>query len=108
MKFVIALLIGCFIAFCGGCATTPTASQVQAIENACAIDAGIRPIVTELLAVPGLATPAESLAVSTARNIIDPICANPSASPKANTLAALTGASMNIVNIVTALKARQK
>jgi len=94
------------IALCA-CTTTPTANQVAAITNACAIDAGIRPTITELLAIPGLATPAEITAVATARAVIDPICANPSATPQANALAALTGASAQVIAIVTTLQARK-
>jgi len=104
---LVALLAAILLIPLNGCSTTPTQNEIAAITNACAIDSGIRPIVTELLAVPGLATPAESLAVTTARAVIDPICANPSATPQANALSALTGASAQIIGIVTVLKARQ-
>jgi hypothetical protein len=104
MKPIIACLIA--LVLCA-CTTTPTANQVAAITNACAIDAGIRPTVTELLAIPGLATPQEVAAVVAARAVIDPICANPSATPQANALAALTGASAQVIAIVTTLQARK-
>lgn len=105
MKHLITLTL--ITAALAGCATAPTVTQVQAIQNACAIDAGIRPIVLELQAIPGLVQPAENLAITAARGIIDPICANPAASPQANTLAALTGASAQIVGIVSSVKQRQ-
>lgn len=102
------IALACFtaVALCA-CATTPTANQVAAITNACAIDAGLRPTVTLLMAVPGLATPPESAAIVAARAIIDPICANPSATPQANTLTLLTSASAQVIGIVTTLQARK-
>lgn len=104
MKALIAAFAAASLA---ACATAPPANVVTAIQNACAIDAGLRPIVVELQMVPGLVQPPEALALTAARAVIDPICANPAASPEANTLTALTGASAQIVGVVTAVKARQ-
>jgi hypothetical protein len=89
------------------CATAPTATQVQAIQNACAVDVGMRPIVAEVLAVSGLAQPPEIAGLAAAHQVIDTICANPSASAQANAIASLTRASAQIIGIVTTLKARQ-
>ena len=97
-------------AMLGGCSTltsTPTDSQVALIQNACAADAAIRPTVTVLLDVTGLATADEAAAVKAARAVIDPICANPSGSVQENALAAVTGASGQIVAIVTKLQTRK-
>ena len=80
------------------CTTAPTADPV---------DAGVRPTVTALLAIPGLATAQEVAAVTAARAVIDPICANPAGTPQANALAALTTASGQVVAIVTTLQARK-
>ena len=117
-RFFSTVILACAAAFaitaCGTAGTAPaaltaapSADQVQAIQNACAIDAGIRPSVTVLLAVPGLATVQEVTAVTAARAVIDPICANPSGSVQANTLAVLTGATGNVLAIVTQLQARK-
>lgn len=89
------------------CTTVPAANQVQAIQNACAVDAGIRPTVTVLLAVPGLAKPEQIAAVAAARAVIDPICANPIGTPQANAAAALAGATGQILAIVTDLQAKR-
>ena len=85
----------------------PNANQVAAIQNACAVDAGLRPTITVLLAVPGLAKVEEVEAVTAARAIIDPVCANPSGTVQANAIAAVTGASAQIIGIVTQLQLRQ-
>jgi hypothetical protein len=91
-----------------GCATgSPDAAQVQQIQNACAVDAGLRPTVTVLLAIPGLAKVEEVAAVTAARAVIDPICANPAGNVQANSIAALTNASAQVVGIVTQLQARK-
>jgi len=93
-----------------GCAApgaTPDAAQVQQIQTACAIDAGLRPTVTALLAIPGLATFDEVAAVGAARAVIDPICANPAGSVQANTIAAITSASAQLVGIVAQIEGRK-
>lgn len=98
-------LMGVFaIGVINGCATPPTTSQVTAITNACAIDAGLRPVVTELLP---MANATETSVITAARAVIDPICANPSAAPQTNAISAVTGAAAEIVNIVSQIKARQ-
>jgi hypothetical protein len=117
-RFLASVFFACVAALaitaCGTSGTAPaaltaapSADQVVAIQNACAIDAGIRPTVTALLTVPGLATVQEVAAVTAARAVIDPICANPSGSVQANTLAVLTGATGNVLAIVTQLQARK-
>jgi hypothetical protein len=62
-----------------GCGTLPTPTQVGQIRIACAADAGLRPSVSILMAIPGLANPEEVLAVNAARGVIDQVCANPEA-----------------------------
>jgi hypothetical protein len=61
-----------------GCANM-TPQQVNQVKLACATDAGLRPTVDVLLALPGVAKPEEVAAVVAARAIIDPICKNPDA-----------------------------
>ncbi|APB98499.1 hypothetical protein A4F89_03630 [Polynucleobacter asymbioticus] len=86
------------------CMTTPPADIVVAIQNSCVIDAGIRPTVT---ALEVLATPMEVQAINAARAIIDPICANPSASVQANTLTILATNVGNIQGILVALQIKK-
>lgn len=109
MKHILAITIIAILAL-SGCASmggTPDANQVQQIQTACAVDAGIRPTVTALLALPGLAKPEEIAAVVAARAVIDPICANPSGSIQANAIAAVTSASAQVIGIVAQLQARK-
>ena len=91
-----------------GCAAplVPTPTEVQLIKNACAADAVVRPTVSLLLDA-GLATPAESAAVTAARDLIDPICADPGGSVQANALAVVTNASGQVLAIVKQLQARK-
>jgi len=96
------------VAFVSGCSTTPpTDSQVAAIQSACAVDAAVRPTVTALLAIPGLAKAEEVTAVVAARAVIDPICVKPSGTVQANAVAAITAASGQVIGIVTQLQARK-
>jgi uncharacterized lipoprotein YajG len=104
MNRIIAIAVAMLFA---GCATVPTANQVVEIKMACSIDAGIRPTITALLAIPDLAKPEEVAVVGAARAIIDPICANPSGSLQEDALSAVAGATGQIVGIVTALQARK-
>ena len=104
MKVILATLLALSLA---ACTTVPTTDQVAMIQNACNIDATIRPTVTALLAVPGLATPEENLAVQAARDAIDPICANPTGTPAANAQAILAKQTGNIIGIIAALQARK-
>ena len=90
-----------------GTATPPTDQQVAAINAACATDAAIRPSVTVLMAIPGLATPQEAAGIVAARAIIDQICANPSASLQASGVTALSGAVGQVVAYVAQLEARK-
>src|ERR1700741_1306878 len=65
----------------------PTVAQVQA---ACTGDAIIRPLVTAVLATPGVATQAEAGAVAAARVGIDAVCADPTKPPSQTAFQALT------------------
>ena len=76
-RFALFVLAAFAAFFFSACTTVPTSNEVALIQNACNVDATLRPTVTALLAVPGLATPEEVLIVNTARSAIDPICANP-------------------------------
>lgn len=90
------------------CATSPPSDdQVAKIQTACAIDAGVRPAVTALLAVPDLATPTEAAAVAAARAVIDPVCANPSAPLQTSAISAVSSASMQLVTMAAQLQARR-
>lgn len=103
----VAALACTALAGCASGAAPPTADQVSKIETACAIDAGVRPTVSALLAIPGLASADEIRAVNLARAAIDPICANPSAPLQASAMAAFTNAAGQIVGIVAQLQARK-
>lgn len=96
-----ALVCAGFLAACAG---APTAGGVAAIQNACAIDAGLRPTVSALLI---FATPQEVAAVGAARAVIDPVCANPNGTYEANTVAAVTAASAQVLGVLAELKSRQ-
>ena len=105
------LAIGCLLAASAliGCSilsstAPPTSAQVQEITNACAIDAGVRPAVTALEA---LATPAEVAGITAARAIIDPICANPSATSQTDAITAFTAAVTQVVGYEATLSARK-
>jgi len=106
----VAILCAVGLAALPACSTnpaaTPNATQVTQIQNACAFDAGLRPTVSALLAIPGLARPQEIAAVAAARAVIDPICANPGGSVQANTIAAVTGATAQVLTIATQLQQR--
>ena len=104
----LALVLSATAAFVlSACTTVPTQDQVNLIKNACNVDATIRPTVTALLAVPGLATPAEAQAITVARAAIDPICANPEGTPAANAQAILANQTGNILGIIATLQARK-
>lgn len=81
--------------------------QVARIQAACATDAAIRPSVTVLLTIPGLATPEQAAGIAAARAIIDPICANPAAGLQGNSAAALAGAVGQVVAYVAQLQAQR-
>ncbi len=107
MKKLFAFYLACAVLALAACATAPGAAQVEQIQTACAVDAGLRPTVSVLLAVPNLATAQEETTIIAARAVIDPICANPAGTPQANAIAILAGASGHLVGIVTQLQARQ-
>lgn len=104
MKKSLLVLLSIAAIVLGACTTPQPADVVVAIQNACVIDAGIRPTVT---ALEPFATPAEVLAINSARSVIDPICANPSGSVQANTLTILATNIGNIQGIIIALQTRQ-
>lgn len=106
MKKLFAFYLACAVLALAACATAPGAAQVQQIQTSCAVDAGLRPTVDVLLAVPGLATAEEVAAIGAARAVIDPICANPAGSVQANALAAFSGATVRLVNIAAQLQSR--
>lgn len=108
MKHILLIALAASAAFfMPACTTLPSQNQVTLIQNACNVDATIRPTVTALLAVPGLATPEENLVVQAARDAIDPICANPTGTPAANAQAILAKQTGNIIGVITALQARK-
>lgn len=98
MKRTIAF---CAIVALAACSTVPSGQQVFAIQNACAVDAGLRPAVNVLIATPGLVPADDVAALIAARAVIDPICSNPSGPFEANALAALTIATSEIVAITS-------
>ena len=63
--FAFALISACLML--SGCASAPGVDQVAQIQAACAVDAGLRPTVTVLLAVPGLANVQDVAAITAAR-----------------------------------------
>lgn len=90
------------------CATPPTAGQVYAIQTACSSDAALRPTVSILLAIPGLATPQEVAGIAAARAIIDPICADPAAPASATAVQSIAGAAGQVAAYVVAMQARRQ
>lgn len=107
LSIAVAAASAVVLATLPACATAPTDNQIQAIQNACAFDAGIRPTVTVLLAMPGLAKPEQIAVVAAARAVIDPICANPGGMPQANAAAALAGATGQVLSVLADLQAKK-
>ena len=111
MKRFFATIALSLISVClmiSGCATgAPDATQVQQIQLACGVDAGLRPTVTALMLIPGLVQPADNVAIVAARAVIDPICANPAGNVQTNTIAALASANAQLIGIVTQIQARK-
>ena len=95
------------VAVLGACTTVPTADQVDQIQLACSADATARPIIDALVAVPGLATAAESEGIAAAHLAIDQICSNPASAPATNGLAILTAASGKITALIVTLQVRK-
>jgi len=102
-KYLLALVSSAILL--GACTATPPADIVVAIQNACIVDAGLRPVAKALQLA--LANPIESLALDSARSVIDPICANPAGSINANTMTILATNIGNIESIVVTLEARK-
>ena len=108
MKTMLLALAAATLTACVAQPSTPDAQAVARIQAACAADAALRPTVTVLLAIPGLATPQEVAGVAAARAVIDPICANPSGGVAGNALAAVSGAAGQIVAYVADMQARRQ
>ena len=104
--FVLAAIVVGLTA-CASPAGAPDAAQAQQIQMACAVDAGLRPTVTALMAIPGLVQPAENVAIVAARAVIDPICANPAGNIQANAISVLVNANAQLVGIVAQVQARK-
>ena len=102
-KSLLALLAVGTLAL-GACTSPPTQNEINIITNACNVDAAIRPLVT---ALAPLANPEEILAVTTARGVIDPICANPAGSVASNTVAVLSSNVATIQTVLGKLQARK-
>lgn len=89
------------------CATnpsmTPEEARLDRIQRACALDAVIRPTITQLLTLPK-ATDNDRETVAIARAAIDPICANPAGSVGTNVLTTLTANTGKILAIVAKLQ----
>lgn len=96
------LLISLAVMALAACASSPGDDPVQAIQRACADDAAIRPSVTALLAVPGLASPKAIATVTAARVVIDGVCAAPAASDRVRLLQAVTSVFSVYVELKTA------
>ena len=99
------LMAAAALTACAAFTATPGAAQVAAIQSACIVDATVRPTVTDLLV---LATPAENDAVTAARKIIDPICANPTAPLATDALTTFSESTAQIANVLGMLQARKK
>ena len=102
--FAIAAIMALAACSTTGPAGTPDASQVAQIQMACAVDAGLRPQVTVLISLPGVATPEAIAAVVAARGVIDTVCANPAGSVQANALAAFSGATATVLGFIAQSK----
>jgi ABC-type Fe3+-hydroxamate transport system substrate-binding protein len=90
------------------CASNPNqtpaeaaAARLERIQTACVVDAGIRPIVDQMMNTYGFNGPEEIATIQAARAIIDPICANPSGDVSVNVATAFFGASTQIFLIYT-------
>ena len=103
MKKILAIVALGVLAL-SACTSPPTQNEVNAITNICLVDAGVRPLVT---ALEVLATPEEVAGITTARAVIDPICANPAGSVASNAVAVLSNNVANIQAILVKLQARK-
>ena len=102
MKKILAIAALSILAACA--ATAPTDNQVAQIQTACAVDAGIRPSVTALMV---FATPKEEAAITAARAVIDPICANPAAPLQSTAISTFSAAAAQVVGYYAQLQARK-
>lgn len=105
-KKLLSVLVPALLA--AACSTPPTAGQLYAIQTACGSDAALRPTVSILLSIPGLATPQEVAGIAAARAIIDPICADPGAPVGTTAAQSLAGAAGQVAAYVVAMQARQQ
>lgn len=90
---------------CAALTAPPSQAQVTAIQSACVLDAVVRPTVT---ALEFLATPAEVDAITAARAVIDPVCANPTAPLAADAATTFSESTAQIANILASLQSRKK
>lgn len=88
------------------CVSSPRAPDVVKIQAACAADAVMRPSVSALLDVPGLATLEQKGAVMAARSVIDPICRDPAAAQQ-GAITGLTAATGQLLAVYAEIKARK-
>lgn len=101
-----AALVACAaITACAAFTATPGAAQVTLVQNACILDAAARPTLSVLLV---LATPAENDAVTAARAVIDPICANPTAPLATDAVTTFSESTAQIANVLAMLQERKK
>ena len=100
MRAALIALVALSLAACAG---SPQQPDVDKIRAACAADALIRPSVTALLDVPGLATLEQKRAVMAARSIIDPICRDPAAAQQ-GALAGLSNATAQVLAVYVAMR----
>ena len=102
MKKILAFAAALVLAACA--TTAPNDAQVAQIQTVCAVDAGIRPSVTALMV---LATPQEQAAITAARAVIDPVCANPGAPLQSTAITTFSAAAAQVVSYYTQLQARK-
>lgn len=101
MKRVFALVAALVLAACASSPDQPP--DVSRLQAACAADAVIRPSVSALLDVPGLATLEQRAAVMAARAVIDPICRDPAAAQQ-GAITGLTNATAQVLAVYVAMK----
>ena len=113
MKQIIStiLSVACSIALsacvAGVAPGAPADQQVARIQAACATDAAVRPSVTVLLTIPGLATHEQAAGIEAARAIIDPSWAKRAAGVQGNRAAELGGAVGQGVAYVAQMQAQR-
>ena len=85
------------------CASAPQPPDVAKIQAACAADAVVRPSVSALLDVPGLASLEQRGAIMAARAVIDPICRDPAAAQQ-GAITGLTNATGQVLAVYVAMR----